>query len=145
MEAVDAQERGVEVPPGYCIAWMGAQHPVAPLGYQQWLDSILWLQKETRKEVLQHLELERCLRQPWKCSWHLWQENGSKPWAYIDVLLASKPLWEACKWKLGEADSRGAEMGVRQGWLRCQRELSDPKLAWVAKREWRSPFYGACG
>ena len=39
VEAVDAQKRGGEVPPGYCIIWMGAQHPEAPLGYQQRLDS----------------------------------------------------------------------------------------------------------
>ena len=26
MEAMDAQEWGVEVPPGYCIVWMGAQY-----------------------------------------------------------------------------------------------------------------------
>ena len=34
---------GGEVPPGYCIFWMGAQHPKAPLGYQQRLDSASWL------------------------------------------------------------------------------------------------------
>ena len=38
--SVDAQEMGGgEVPPGYCIVWIGAQHPEAPLGYQQRLDS----------------------------------------------------------------------------------------------------------
>ena len=31
--AVDAQERGREVPPGYGIVWMGAQHPETPLEY----------------------------------------------------------------------------------------------------------------
>ena len=31
VEAVDAQERGVEVPPRYSIVCMGAQHLVAPL------------------------------------------------------------------------------------------------------------------
>ena len=41
VEAVDAQERGGgggggggARSPGYCIVWMGAQHPEAPLGYQ---------------------------------------------------------------------------------------------------------------
>ena len=43
VESVDAHERGGEVPPGYCIVWMGAHHPEAPLGYQQRLDSASWL------------------------------------------------------------------------------------------------------
>ena len=41
VEAVDAHERGGgggggggEVPPKYCIFWMGAQNPEAPLRYQ---------------------------------------------------------------------------------------------------------------
>ena len=38
VEAVDVQEKGGgggggKVPHGYCIVWMGAQHPEAPLGY----------------------------------------------------------------------------------------------------------------
>ena len=40
VEAVDAQERGGEVPPGYGIIWMGAKHPKTPLEYQQRLDLI---------------------------------------------------------------------------------------------------------
>ena len=43
VEAVDAQKRGGEVPPGYCIIWMRAQHPEVPLRYQQRLDSASWL------------------------------------------------------------------------------------------------------
>ena len=32
MEAVDAQERGVEVPHGYCIVWMGDSTPCGSSG-----------------------------------------------------------------------------------------------------------------
>ena len=52
-----AQEKGVEVPPGSDIAWMGAQKPEPPLKQKQGLMQVVSLYPGLESEQLQ----------PWIC------------------------------------------------------------------------------